>query len=230
MPTVCNLCKREQEPRNSHMIPEFLHRPVYDPKHRAAIVERGTGTVRTVRQGYRERLLCQDCEQYLGRLDRSFSQTWYGRGALPERVPGRYVRISGLLYEDFKLFHLSVLWRASVAQGKLFALVDLELHEERLRRILLEWTLPPPGIYPVYGMVLRHPDGHLVAHEMVGPPGTGPMDGVRYYSFAWGHHRHAGFGLHAVPLPRAVRGRLAASAAEAARGRNHDACGHCVRA
>ena len=40
-------------------------------------------------------------------------------------------------YEPFKLFHLSVLFRASVSTLPTFADVSLGPHEERLRNLLL---------------------------------------------------------------------------------------------
>jgi hypothetical protein len=42
------------------------------------------------------------------------------------------VVIRGLDYSTFKLFHLSVLWRASVSSGPDFASVRLGVHEERI--------------------------------------------------------------------------------------------------
>jgi hypothetical protein len=54
-------------------------------------------------------------------------------------------------YTPFKLFQLSVLWRASVANRKEFRFVDIGEHEEIIRRMLLT---SDPGAPDEYGCML----------------------------------------------------------------------------
>ena len=112
----CRLCKNDEPLQNSHVIPEFLYRPSYDAKHRIGLVKAGLSKMQLRQKGIREPLLCRQCEQLLNdRYEQPMSKAW--REFLPDEIDRDSHLIDGIDYGTFKLFHLSVLWRASVAQG-----------------------------------------------------------------------------------------------------------------
>ena len=82
----CALCFRDVELLASHIMPEFLHRPVYDEKHRVDLFKHGDRRSRIVQKSIREKLLCADCEDRFGNLELYFSQYWYHRNSLPEII------------------------------------------------------------------------------------------------------------------------------------------------
>jgi hypothetical protein len=104
--------------------------------------------------GWKEYLLCHDCEQRFGVHESKVRTFLYGSapsplkkrtlgrlgppmpaGSPPEFVEFRDVKID---YRELKLFQMSLLWRAGVAEGKCFHNVDLgQKHENRLRQFLL---------------------------------------------------------------------------------------------
>jgi len=43
---TCRLCLQERPLRDSHIIPEFLYRPLVDEKHRAAALDQGVAKLR----------------------------------------------------------------------------------------------------------------------------------------------------------------------------------------
>src|SRR3546814_7896147 len=64
---------------------------------------------------------------------------------------GSIVSVTGIDYAQFKLFLLSLLWRAGVAKGRYFERVTLGPHEERLRAMLHDGD---PGPFDLYHCIL----------------------------------------------------------------------------
>lgn len=86
-----------------------------------------------------EYLLCEGCEDRLNRLcERDFERTWYQRQVLPNRPRGSEVVLRELDVFRFRLFHLSILWRASISRrSELFHEIRLEpRHQESIRQML----------------------------------------------------------------------------------------------
>jgi hypothetical protein len=104
-----------------------------------------------------------------GRLGRRFQQR------------GSRITIEGIDYARFKLFQLSILWRASVSTLEFFRLVSLGPHEERLRQML---SACDPGSPEEFGcvVVFAHDRGHDLSDTFFNPE---PMRwaGRRMYKF-----------------------------------------------
>ncbi|CAA9581807.1 MAG: hypothetical protein AVDCRST_MAG86-3242 [uncultured Truepera sp.] len=148
---VCRLCLQERELRNSHIIPEFLYKPTYDDKHRANDISVDTSTVKFSQKGLRERLLCGGCEGQLSVVERYFANVWYDEAVIPRNLDGYKgdtfsVQVD---YVKFKLFHLSILWRASISSLPYFSRVNLGPYEENLRQMVLTLN---PGQEHQYGI------------------------------------------------------------------------------
>ena len=153
----CRLCRGSAPLRDSHIIPEFVYKPVYDTKHRAAALDLRRASIPYAQKGLRERLLCNECEQKFGRWEDTFCRFWKPETRFAPPITQPDFCVFGFPYDAFKLFHLSVLWRAGVAKSKAFRLVKLGPHEIRLQNILLSEQSPINSIYPVSACVLRHP-------------------------------------------------------------------------
>ena len=140
---ICKLCLQERELRNSHIIPEFLYKPTYDDKHRANDTNTDASTVRFSQKGLREHLLCDVCEGHLNVFETYFANIWYDKSATPKKLMyyGSETLSVKVNYADFKLFYLSVLWRASVSTLPYFSRVNLGPYEEGIRQMVL--TLDP---------------------------------------------------------------------------------------
>lgn len=134
----CKLCNLEKDLMNSHIIPEFVFKPLYDSKHRFhRIVSDPAENSTYLQKGVRESLLCSECEGLLSKHEKYVSEVFGGkREILLTNVDGLVVA-EGIDYAKFKLFALSVLWRAGVSSDPFFREVSLGSHEERLRTILL---------------------------------------------------------------------------------------------
>ena len=139
MSAICALCKANGDLQNSHIIPEFFFKLIYDPKPRRFHVVSATPSERDrfEQKGLRERLLCRACEQKFGQWEN------YAKTALVDSKGVRIVQrndnvlFQNIDYKTFKLFQLSLLWRMSVSTLDFFKEVALGPHEERIRQALL---------------------------------------------------------------------------------------------
>lgn len=139
MAAVCALCRTNGELQNSHIIPEFFYKLVYDPNPRrfrviSAIVSEPE---RYGQKGLRELLLCKDCEQKLGRWENYAKKSFVDGQGLQITQQNATVVLSNLDYTLFKLFLLSLLWRMSVSKLDFFKEVRLGPYEEKIRLALL---------------------------------------------------------------------------------------------
>lgn len=180
-PKACKLCGGPPPIRNSHIIPEFAYVPVYDNKHRALAPDRRKRGLPQVQKGFRERLLCDRCEQRFCHLERYFDRTWNRKNGLPDSAAGELVEVKDFDFKLYKLFHLSVLWRAAVASTAPFDQVNLGPHQRSLQSALVSEDPPPEDIYPIYAFALRYPDTSAICREFVIPPTVGRHSGVRAY-------------------------------------------------
>lgn len=188
----CKLCGEPKELCDSHIISEFFYTPIYDSKHRLPMMMTSAEIDNDLLQkGIREELLCKDCEQkfYEGYVKNILYGT---RKALSsdhwklERF-GSYVVIiiDNIDYTKFKIFQMSVLWRAGVASGKMWEPVQLgDKHEKKLRAMLLNGD---PGEPEEYGCVMMGiiNDRKDLSHFITSPE-VRIIDGHRFYQFVFG--------------------------------------------
>lgn len=181
---VCKLCQKERPICKSHIIPELCYQGVYDPvKHHFIRVDsdhrRGYGYEQ---RGIRERLLCKDCEGRLSRLETSFRNFWFRDDVLPTSPrPGKKVVLDGFDYTDFKLFHLSILWKSSVSKEQPgFRAVSLGEYEEKLRRMLDTHDAGPADHYPILASLIVNDQGS-VEHGFIKSPTAFEWRGSQAY-------------------------------------------------
>lgn len=177
----CRLCSGPGPLRDSHVIPECVYRPVYDSKHRAAALDLRRAFIPYVQKGLRERLLCGTCEQKFGRWEHAFCRFWKPASLFGLPITQPHFCVSGFPYDAFKLFHLSVLWRACVATSEAFQLVKLGPHETHLRDILLKGQAPDDFVYPVSASILRDPASGGPLEACVMASAAGRVNGVKTY-------------------------------------------------
>ncbi len=145
----CKLCKLEKELMDSHVIPEFMFRLAYD-NNRALLLSVATLETSVIQQGYYEPLLCKDCEGKISKYETHVALRWGHQ--FPEKIVEENVYITmDLDYTQFRLFQLSILWRASVSKGlRAFEKVNLGHHEEIIRQMILNGD---PGYPEQYAFI-----------------------------------------------------------------------------
>jgi len=181
----CALCHQPHPLKRSHIIPEFLYAVMYDEKHRFHVLSSVSDMRDSMAQkGIRERLLCGSCETLLSKYE------GYARGVLSGGVPlsgrknGNVVEVEGIDYLRFKLFQLSVLWRASVSKLPMFDRVSLGPHENAIRLMLLNGEPGLERAYPCIMFGLVDDQGHRA--DMIVQPGKLKLDGCTCYRLIFG--------------------------------------------
>jgi hypothetical protein len=158
---------------------------MYDVKHRLHVLSIIPSQENALKQkGLYEQLLCDGCEQRLSTWERYASLVLKGGIPLNAMRDGNLWRVSGIEYAQFKLFQLSVLWRASVSMLQFFENVALGPHEETIRQMLLREDPGPPEQYGCLMFGLQF-DGDVVTDLMV-QPGRIRFDGHIAYRFVFG--------------------------------------------
>jgi len=164
---TCALCQREAPLVRSHIVPEFLYKPHYDEKHRTLLFDKRDAPYTMVQKGVRERLLCEECEARLQVHEDYFARFWFKRNPMPTAVVAPEVFLSGIDYAQFKLFLLSIVWRASVSGTS--REMSLGPHEERMRSMLMSADPGPADLYPIYAGVIVDEEGRPWDGAMLAP-------------------------------------------------------------
>ena len=183
---LCRLCKENNPLRKSHIFPEWLYKPLYDDHHRFFVFSTEANKRRGTRpKGIYEKLLCNECEQRFSRWEGYARNVFF---ELPLKVieDDRAVVFSGLEYTPFKLFQMSLIWRASIASRPEMHKIDLGPHAEKIRKMLFE---DRPGEVYEYGSILMLPAlSQELMQQFVYPPERLPtkIDGHSAYRAVFG--------------------------------------------
>ena len=171
MTDVCALCLQNATLCNSHIVPEFCYQSIYDEKHRMIAFSPNNSQNRKFEQkGLRSYLLCADCESLIStKLESPFKEFWVDGKQLEGLISSRPLLLRNIDYQMFKLFHLSVLWRASVTYNAAFNEVSLGNHAEIIRRMLLAGDPGPEQRYPIFCRALIKSDGSPCSELFMSP-------------------------------------------------------------
>jgi hypothetical protein len=138
-----------------------------------------------LKKGLREKLLCDECEQFLNdEYEKYFYTFWVKGKAIPPKWYGGKIRISGIDYAKFKLFHLSVLFRAGISKLPTFEYVTLGAHEERLKDMILSKNPGLPNRYHIYAYAVIKDDNSVV-NQLITQPIQSRFDGHIVYSLIY---------------------------------------------
>lgn len=98
---------------------------------------------------YDSDILCEDCDnKILGNLESYASIVIWGGKGNPDNYPKyegkinqlnqKFLHVTNIDYTKFKLFLLSIIWKASISKNKIFNSVSLGDHEESIRKMIIE--------------------------------------------------------------------------------------------
>jgi len=170
MTGTCKLCKNSKKLCQSHVVPEQCYRPLYDEKHRLGELRPGREPTAWMQKGIREYLFCADCEDRLNVYESAFADYWFKRPLPCVPVDAEGVRINGFDYAAFKLFHLSILWRASFSKHALFRAVSLGRYQEKMRDMIWSGGAGPEEHFPIIGVLLvDREDGGAIRNDLITP-------------------------------------------------------------
>jgi hypothetical protein len=147
---------------------------------------RGGRGWKALQKGIWEPLLCEDCEQHFNEyFEKPFLEQWVRNPKLPDPWNETDIQWITVDYASFKLFHLSVLFRAGVSSLPTFQDVQLGPHEEKIRKLLLARSPGEDWQYPVFGYaVVHHKTNRLV--QMVSRAVRARLNGQQCYGIMYG--------------------------------------------
>jgi hypothetical protein len=176
----CKLCGHNKKLlKKSHIVPEFMYKDLFDEKHRLheVLLKPENQLKSKIRQsgGYDKNILCGNCDnKILGRLERYASLVLYGGIELTiqnnsVKNQSTYISVKGIDYRNFKLFLMSVLWKASISNLPIFKKVNLGEHEQVIRKKIL--TNNPGSSFEYPCAIFTHLHNHKIPHQMIAEPG-----------------------------------------------------------
>ena len=181
----CALCHNHKELMNSHIIPEFFYKPLYDDKHRINVFSFTEDKTRQFEQkGMREKLLCGCCETKLSKYEDYVKKVFYG-GTRISIQNGKHFKIQGLDYPKFKIFQLSVLYRAAVSNLEFFKNVSLGPHNNKIRDMIYNENPGNKYEYPCSMFIMLMEDRNIL-DGLIYPPEMMRIDGYRAFRFIFG--------------------------------------------
>jgi hypothetical protein len=166
-----------------------MHRELFDEKHR--LVKFATLTPNSDQSlptgEYESDILCQDCDnKVIGGLESYANQILYG-GNVSVRMQNyqqtdglEYTKVEGVDYKKFKLFLLSILWRASISARPFFGQVYLGPYEEKLRQMIIN-SDPGPAMY--LPCIISSYRKQKLPTQIISEPRKFRFDGKTAYAF-----------------------------------------------
>jgi hypothetical protein len=132
-----------------------------------------------MQKGLRERLLCKRCEGELSKYE-TYSAQVLRRIKEQFSRDGDWVVIEHVDFVMFRLFALSLIWRAHTTALHMFRAVKLGPHADSIRHILLR---KDPGELHHYGFALAKIAGLESHGEMIVAPRRRRYEGLHSYEF-----------------------------------------------
>jgi hypothetical protein len=158
-----------------------MYLPVYDERHRAIMVPREKEKFH--QKGIREHLLCDQCEQIISALETYAAPIVKAIQNLDIKGLGEQYIVNSIQYADFKLFQLSLLWRASIASVSMFQNFDIGHHSDIIRKMLLS---KKPGMPDEYGCVMFIMTDTKNIQQAIWSPVIDEIDGHTCFRFLTG--------------------------------------------
>ena len=178
---TCRLCLNTCELCESHIIPEFLFKTLYSKEKHQFIQLSGPPKVRKWQKGFKEKMLCRECEDKLNKWETYVAQVLFSSAEIGIEKMQDAIIFRDIDYTKFKLFQLSIIWRVGASRLQQFANVNLGPHEEKLRSMILKDN---PGAPTDYGcLIILTPSYFDLVSKMMMLAQETRFDGHRCYMF-----------------------------------------------
>jgi len=171
-----------------------MYKGLFDEKNRLQLIQSEEGVIQPkgMRQSgeFESNILCLSCDnEKLGRLERYASLMLYDGNPkvleFRETPDGMiFLYCAEIDYKQFKLFLLSILWRASISTRPIFREVSLGPYEERLRQMLLNEDPGQQMTFPC--VILTYLNIKDLPSDIVAQPARAKVDSGTVYKFMIG--------------------------------------------
>ncbi|MDO8941470.1 MAG: hypothetical protein Q7U98_20115 [Methylicorpusculum sp.] len=202
----CRLCQKHNLLQKSHIIPEFFYKTLYDKQKYDVLSTSPEQPNRRFPQGIYEKLLCGDCETHLSKYESYARKLLIGGINIDSMRDGDFLFLSEIDYTAFRLFQLSLIWRAGISTHSFFSNVSLGNHEDKIRELILSNN---PGLTWQYGcfMIGLLADDVLLTDLIIQPERL-KHQGDTVYRFVFGGFVWIYFVSNRTPPIQALRAFL----------------------
>ena len=180
--SVC--LKEKQLVKKSHIIPDFLYSDIYDSNHKILKFRpyeyvHGVKLVMKVSTGeYDTDVLCKECENHISKYEsyaKNYLFTGYFKNQIKPKVT-HYVNTQGIEfflventdYLKFKIFLLSILWRANISKREVFKEIQINEDSEYIRKMILDNNPGDITQYPI--LFWTYLTDKKIPHQIIGQP------------------------------------------------------------
>ena len=180
---LCKLCLQDEILlQKSHIIPDFMHKGIFDNKHFLYRVNlKDDNRPKKLSTGeFEPNILCSKCDnERLGsNLENYANKILYGgkiqkseKITFQNRINCHGIKMTyckGINYSKYKLFLLSILWRASISKREFFKYVSLGPYEEEIRKMILNNNPKDQMDFPCFISTYRNYKD--LPFELIGQP------------------------------------------------------------
>jgi hypothetical protein len=189
---TCKLCKHNKKTVKSHIIPESFYRDIKESDKPLIIIsgKEGEHTKRSQIGLYDPNILCDDCEKSFHQYDDYGIQVILKSILKKEPVTDNNetigYEINGIDYKKFKLFFMSILWRAGISSMKEFNKVDLGSHLMNLEDKIKSDN---PGTIHDFAVLLTEQKFLDDMPIMVIPHKVRFFDGLNFFEISLGRYK-----------------------------------------
>lgn len=189
---ICQLCLQEKKLlKNSHIIPNFLYKGLFDQKHKIVSVNLHDYSEKKFHQtGLKDsNILCAECDNgIISMYERYASNTIFGDYKKcdievfnGDHIAIPYIRFKNLDYHLIKLFFLSILWKSHLSKNSFFSEVNLGVKDaEKIRQMLLARDGGPEDLFEV--VLIKPAASSRITQSMIAPICLN-SEGSTYYVF-----------------------------------------------
>ena len=175
---TCKLCQEDKPLCDSHIISECFYESIYDKKHRILPISlTNHNRLEFEQKGFREELLCSECEGRLSKWESKLKKDFVDIGNESSnflsiiKVRKDILKVSNIRYDYFKRGILSLVWRLSVSSNPFYNKYKLGLYEDKLRKMLLSDKDIPELAFPIMISKCKLDDKYFPDIIMTFPPG-----------------------------------------------------------
>ena len=124
---ICKLCKKETTKLcDSHIIPEFFYKPIYDEPHRYSVLSTDIDEKNRYKQkGFKEYMLCEKCETKISKCEKYVQLDFYNTIKQNVNADYKVVILTNLKY-TFMLLGLPVVHEKAILHEDFDRLMSYE--------------------------------------------------------------------------------------------------------
>lgn len=167
---MCPLCGEIKKIILSHILPEGFYRKIYD-EGRALFYSESRNTSQKIQQGFKQRLLCEDCDnKVIGSHDKYAIEVIRDKRRIDFREEKGVHIWSEINTQKIKMFFASLLFRAHLSNRPPYESISLDEDLiERIKSYILGMDGAKNDFFQIFSLALVSPDDGALMEGVITP-------------------------------------------------------------